>query len=389
MQFNFLVTGKTFMKRIFMSMAAILSLFAGSSVQGKNIESEYILLRGKGNPRNSEGSFVKLADGTILFAYTRYNGSAGNDHSSADIAAVTSKDNGKTWSKPLIILKNRAMNIMSVSLLRLNNNKIAMTYLKKSAVPGRKNFIDCRPEIVFSGDECRTWSEPIEITGVPAAYFVLNNDRLVQLKSGRLIFPVAHHSYVEKKMLSDGVIKFFISDDNGKTWRLGKHYIYPTKNSMRRGLMEPGVVELKNGKLMCFMRTSIGYQYKSFSEDGGESWTTAEAALEFRSPESPLSVKRNPANGKLYAVWNDHSNRKLIPVSSKFRKRSPLVIAESSDEGVTWTNHQILEKSENHGFCYTAMYFDGPLLYLGYCCGGKPHCQTMLDETKLRVLKLQ
>ena len=74
-----------------------------------------------GNPRNSEGSFVKLADGTLYFAYSRYNGESGHDHSAADIAAVTSKDNGASWSEPVIVFKNRAMNLMSVSLLRLND----------------------------------------------------------------------------------------------------------------------------------------------------------------------------------------------------------------------------------------------------------------------------
>ena len=106
-----------------------------------------------GNPRNSEGSFVKLADGTLCFAYSRYNGTAGHDHASADIAAVISKDDGASWSEPVIVFKNRAMNLMSVSLLRLADNRIAMIYLEKSAIPEWENFVDCRPKIVFSEDE--------------------------------------------------------------------------------------------------------------------------------------------------------------------------------------------------------------------------------------------
>ena len=262
-------------------------------------------------------------------------------------------------------------------------------YLEKSAISGKKHFVDCRPKIVFSNDECRSWSEPVEITDVPSAYFVVNNDRLVQLKSGRLILPAAHHQYKDAGKFGTGIIKFFLSDDNGKSWRLSKHYIYPVANSMLRGLMEPGVIELKDGTLMCFIRTAAGCQYKAFSKNGGESWSAAEPAKEFRSPESPLSMKRDPANGKIYAVWNDHSKRALIPASSKFWKRSPLVIAESTDEGVSWQNHRVLEKSENHGFCYIAMLFDGAQLYLGYCCGGSPGCSNPLQETRIRVLKLR
>ena len=189
---------------------------------------EYVLKHTMpGNPRNSEGSFVKLADGTLYFAYSRYCGNSASDHATADIFAVTSRDNGTSWSEPVLVFKNRAMNLMSVSLLRLNDGRIAMVYLEKSAIPNWENFVDCRPKIVFSGDECASWSEPVEIANVPPAYFVVNNDRLIQLKSGRLIIPAAHHQY-NSTSLGSGIIKFFISDDNGQTWHINKHYILKT-----------------------------------------------------------------------------------------------------------------------------------------------------------------
>ena len=42
-----------------------------------------------GNPRNSEGAFLRLADGGILFAYSRYSGEGAEweDDSPCDIAA--------------------------------------------------------------------------------------------------------------------------------------------------------------------------------------------------------------------------------------------------------------------------------------------------------------
>ena len=44
------------------------------------------LFHGEGNPRNSEGAFVELKDGRILFAYTRYKGASWADAATADIA---------------------------------------------------------------------------------------------------------------------------------------------------------------------------------------------------------------------------------------------------------------------------------------------------------------
>lgn len=347
---------------------------------------EYILRHGPGNPRNSEGSFVQLADGTIYFAYTRYNGESGHDHASADIAFVTSRDRGASWSKPVILRKNRALNLMSVSLLRLQDGRIAMTYLEKSAVPGWAGFVDCRPKIMFSGDEARTWSAPREITHVPPAYFVVNNDRLIQLANGRLILPAAHHPYGNHG-LEAGCIRFFISDDAGESWQIGPRTLYPAPG-MRRGLMEPGLLELTDHTLMCFIRTGDGCQYKAFSRDGGESWSPPEPAGEFLSPESPMSIKRHGKTGKLYAVWNDwHPLRKVQPLAPKW-ERTPLVIAESTDEGATWQDHRVLENAPDHGYCYTAMYFTESDLYLGYCCGGLPECSGVLQETKLRKIPL-
>ncbi|MBR2509656.1 MAG: exo-alpha-sialidase [Lentisphaeria bacterium] len=366
---------------IFLLLTAIMPLCM-AKVKKVEKSMEHILKHKiPGNPRNSEGSFVKLADGTLYFAYTCYNGTGSNDHASADIAAVTSKDNGKTWSKPFIVLKNTKMNLMSVSLLRLQNGRIAMVYSEKSAIPGWKNFVDCRSKIIFSDDETVSWSKPVEIANVPPAYFVVNNDRLIQLKSGRLILPTAHHQYDSGKM-GDGIVKFFISDDSGITWRISKESIYPP-SPMSRGFMEPGVVEMNDGRVMCFIRTAVGCQYKAFSYNRGENWTAAVPAPEFISPEAPMSIKRNPESGKLYAVWNDHNVLRSVRVDSLKWKRTPLVIAESSDDGVTWQNHRILEDSPTRGYCYIAMFFNGRQLHLGYCCGGLPDCSHTLQETKL------
>ena len=44
-----------------------------------------------GNPRNSEGSFVKLSDGTLYFAYSRYCGSSASDHAAARQSKFTAE----------------------------------------------------------------------------------------------------------------------------------------------------------------------------------------------------------------------------------------------------------------------------------------------------------
>src|SRR5262245_45945648 len=72
------------------------------------------------NPRNSEGAFISLKDGRLLFVYTHFTG-GGGDHSAAHLAARSSRDGGRTWTDTdeLVLANEAKMNIMSVSLLRL------------------------------------------------------------------------------------------------------------------------------------------------------------------------------------------------------------------------------------------------------------------------------
>src|SRR5690242_16733442 len=108
------------------------------------------------NPRNSEGDFIKLKNGRILFIYSHFTGSSGSDFGHAVLMSRYSKNNGKTWSKKdrLVVRQEGAMNVMSVSLLRLQNGNIALFYAEKNSNE------DCIPVMRISKDEAKTWSDP-------------------------------------------------------------------------------------------------------------------------------------------------------------------------------------------------------------------------------------
>jgi Neuraminidase (sialidase) len=300
---------------------------------------------GTDNPRNSEGDFVTLKDGRILFIYTHYTGSSGDDNGNAYLAGRYSTDNGKSWTKESvkIIEQEGKMNVMSVSLLRLKNGEIALFYLRINA----EN--DCIPIIRISDDEAETWSDPQPCITDKVGYFVLNNNRVIQLQNGRILLAVALHNSFKERI---GSIWSYYSDDNGRTWKAGKEAANPDSVITQ----EPGLIELKDGRIFMFMRTTSGVQYVSYSMDGGDSWS-AVGRSEIKSPCSPASIARIPSTGDLLMVWNNNGVD---------QKRTPLTIAISKDEGINWEKIKNLEVDPGGTFCYSAIHFTDKYLLLGY-----------------------
>ena len=348
-------------------------------------EHIFDLPHGVGNPRNSEGSFVRLQDGRILFVYSRYNGENYHDHSAADLVGIESEDDGKTWGNSRVIRKNDADNFMSVSLLRLQDGRIALLYLRKSAfAPGR---MDCRPWLCFSSDEGASWSEARDITGLPPVYLVVNNDRLIQLQNGRLVLPAAWHRYaLTEEVDIRAIALFFLSDDGGITWRESKEWVLPP-SKISTGFQEPGVCQCQDGQLLAYFRNSSGVQYEARSLDDAETWSAPQPSRHFPSPPAPLSMKRHPKTGELFAVWCDRDPRWHIKPFSRAWGRTPLVLARSLDNGASWHSHRMLEQDPDHGYCYTAMLFTEEALLLAYCCGGKIS-QGIVSVQDLRIRRI-
>jgi sialidase-1 len=149
----------------------------------------------------------------------------------------------------------------------------------------------------------------------------------------------------------------------------------------RTGLQEPGLIELKDGRLMMFARTDLGCQYRSFSTDGGDTWSPAEAS-NIISPVSPASIVRIPSTGDLMLVWNDHDG-----VDEAHRgKRTPYCVAVSKDEGNTWIKKKTLDDDADGWYCYTAVEFSGDRVLLAHCAGDSKVGR--LNSTRLTTFEL-
>ncbi|WP_245729200.1 sialidase family protein [Niabella drilacis] len=302
---------------------------------------------------------MTLKDGRILFVYSRYTGKNAGDHAPAYLAGRYSSDGGKTWSgrDEVIVTQEGNMNVMSVSLLRLRNGTIALFYLRKNSA------VDCIPVVRFSTDEAKTWTTPVDCITDQKGYFVLNNDRVIQLKDGRLMMAVARHSRPsDAKWRETGALFAYYSDDNGKTWVPGKQVNTPA------GIItqEPGLVALKRGRIMMYIRASGGTQYVSYSNDRGATWSTA-TSYNLKSPLSPATIERIPSSGDLLAIWNNNDGS--IPAIKG--RRTPLTVAISRNEGRSWEKITGIETDTDGWYCYTAIHFYKKSVLLSYCAGSQ------------------
>lgn len=369
------ITGKSnnFLLFILAALTTALTLASCSIIGNKGTSKKMnmppttvlSLQPGPDNPRNSEGDFINLNDGRILFVYSHYYGTSSSDHAPAYLAGRYSDDGGKTWTQEdeMILENEGGMNVMSVSLLRLKNGDIALFYLRKNSTQ------DCIPMMRISKDETKSWSEAVPCITDKQGYFVLNNARVIQLDNGRLLMPVSLHQVPGGKWAVKGDLYCYYSDDNGTTWHSSSRV--PDKSSIIT--QEPGVIEMKDGRIMMYIRATGGFQRLSYSSDRGQTWSHIETS-NIPSPKSPATIEKIPGSNDWLLVWNNNDG--TDPVIKN--ERTPLTAAISKNEGKTWVNITNIRDDPDGTYCYTAIHFvNKHNVLLGYYAG------IQLDRTRL------
>lgn len=311
--------------------------------------------------RNGEGALIKLKNNAIMYAYTEYFGALRSDEAPANIVAVFSYDEGESWKDKRVIVtkKEDQSNVMSVSLLRFSNGDLGLFYLIYTKYGG---YLHATPNVIRSSDEGLTWSEP-----TPCApndtHYILNNDRAVMLKSGRIILPLADHGKNQQN-IAPGKVVFSYSDDDGFTWNLLDSTVYSPQNDNVQ-FQEPGIYEFNDGELWLYVRTCYGHQYQTFSKDGGKSWEIPHANEYFPSPVSPMKIKK--VGKYTVAVFNPYPPiENTTPSVWGSAVRTPLAIAVSKDDGKSLTcktidfdnfnkNFYYLEDDRSNYYCYPAI----------------------------------
>jgi hypothetical protein len=280
---------------------------------------------------------IRLRDGEILLVAPWGRPPANFEQLAASFPVppvYRSRDGGRTWVESgRLAMEWKLSGMISdggVSFLRLLDGRIVL--IAHRHLPNRKG--GALPVISFSSDEGRTWT-PAKLVGdlEEGTYYVMN-DRLIRLRDGRLVLPVARPVAGAKSEGDKDESFCFYSDDLGDTWR---HSAPAPLPAGPRGMPEPCVIELNDGRLMLLTRSGTGFLVKSYSPDRGLTWSAGENTT-LVSPCSSLTLKRLP-DGRLIVFYNHARPSQL----GDFFPRNPLAYAVSADEGATWSGPTIVD----------------------------------------------
>jgi sialidase-1 len=349
------------------------------------------------HPFQSEGTTVKLKDGTLVHAFNLRFGEAdmSNWHphyARTVIAQVRSTDGGKTWTAPEVMFEsNTGNNASHPALRRLANGDLGASYQRINTKPieewDSKEWIrtvrNADKIFRYSRDEGRTWSEEILISP-PTGYWTSAHDRLLLHSSGRILQPLHNIRDFIEGSSNNMASKVAWSDDHGRTWHLSTEWLAVDGlapnyiGRFRSNFHEVAIAERRDGSIFMIGRTSAGRLYWCESRDRGETWTKpAPSAL--LSPESPPNVARLPDSDELLVIWNSQA---VTNQNTHLGHRLTLASVISPDGGHTWGDYREIitippnPPDQRRGFgpdrvCYPSIFFDGGLTYIGYWAGAR------------------
>ncbi|MBI2442033.1 MAG: exo-alpha-sialidase [Lentisphaerae bacterium] len=315
-----------------------------------------------GHPRNDAQAIFPLSGDRLLLAWSEYYATAPaqivqprgaadtGDQMPCRLSFKISTDSGRTWSETLTLQDNPgAHNVKHPNFLRLPSGEILLAYTVWFSATSRQIFLRRSP------DEGETWAPAFQIRQ-PPGFNNINNDHILQMKSGRIILPAFNTPIIWAVGEHQRAFCCY-SDDEGRTWTYGEKWV----DLPKRGAEEPCIVERRDGSLAMFLRCQLGSIYRSVSADGGQTWSEAESTG-VKAPASPALVKRIPATGDLLLVWNHNYE----PAHHHQGARTPLATAVSADDGATWGHIRDLEVVPDGAAAYASLLFHGDEALIAY-----------------------
>jgi len=300
-------------------LAGGVTSFVARAENGKpHFKGHLIFEKMEGYPRCHAATIVQVTNGDMLAAWY-----AGTYETAKDVAILCSRraHGSDNWTEPKVLVDTPDKSEGNPVLWCDAKGTVWLFYVTMQ----RDRWTTCNMKYVKSEDKGRSWSEAVFLrrelgwmTGI----------KPLVLKNGEMLLPL----YDEVNVSS----VFMITGDGGKTWlRTG-----PIKSNP--GNIQPSVVQIADGSLLCYMRNWVpGKMWQSTSRDNARTWSKA-TPHHLPNPGSRLDMVKLKT-GELVLIFNN-----------TLRGRTPLSAALSRGEGRTWPFIKDLETAKGE-YSYPAV----------------------------------
>ncbi len=318
-------------------------------------------------------SYISQQEPIIMLCYAYYDNSDSYD----DFNYIISRDNGRTWSRPVLFLRSqqtsngRLRYAEPTAFFDSQNNKL-LTMIKKGYYPNdsahdAKDVTWSLEMNIYDPLKDRWEREELssfgfrEGLGISFCFPIITSQR-------RLLFPAIKPQVNEKgeqvhypgswtRASQSLVIIGEYGFGGNLSWRPGEP-VTGDLHKTSRGLTEPTICELRDGRIAMICRGSNfafpdrpGYKWLTFSDDGGESWNKPDPL--FFTDGKPLlsgsngsALFRSIKNEKLYWIGNPSFGQK----PKENWPRYPLAIFEVQEEPLAINSETMViidNRSEN------------------------------------------
>jgi len=187
--------------------------------------------------------------------------------------------------------------------------------------------------VMKSEDDGATWSEPVEVTATTKkpnwTWYATGPGVGIQTRDGRLVIPCDHGVAGSRDYHSHVIV----SDDHGRTWKLGGTVPDNTTSECQ-------LVERSDGSLLINIRNypaETKARSIAVSRDGGMTWSATSHDMALVDPGCQASIVN-------YGTSDEGRARFLFSNPADPGDRVRMTVRLSPDEGETWPLSRILHE---------------------------------------------